>query len=45
VARYREEIAPQLDASQLALESWLTPSNEHGVPARFAGALDAIRGA
>jgi hypothetical protein len=45
VARFREEIAPQLDASRLSLEPWLAPSHEHGVPARFAGALDAIRGA
>jgi hypothetical protein len=45
VARFREEIAPQLDSAQQTLESWLAPSNEHDVPARFAGALDAIRGA
>lgn len=45
VARFRQEIAPQLDASTLALEPWLVPDGEHQVPARFAGALDAIRGA
>ena len=45
VARFRDEIAPCLDASQLKLEAWLTPSGEHGVPERFAGALDAIHGA
>lgn len=45
VARFREEIAPQLGATSLAIEPWLAPSREHGVPARFAGALDAIRGA
>jgi hypothetical protein len=45
VARFREEIAPQLDASKLAIDPWLAPSDEHGVPVRFAGALDAIRGA
>ncbi|WHZ19211.1 MAG: hypothetical protein OJF55_001360 [Rhodanobacteraceae bacterium] len=45
VARFREEIAPQLGAAALAIEPWLAPSDEHGVPARFAGALDAIRGA
>jgi UDP-N-acetyl-alpha-D-muramoyl-L-alanyl-L-glutamate epimerase len=45
VARFREEIAPRLDAMQLALEPWLEPSGGHGVPQRFAGALDAIRGA
>src|SRR5579875_1433092 len=45
VARFREEIAPRLDAAQLALAPWLVPSGEHGVPERFHGALDAIRGA
>ena len=43
VARFREEIASQLDAALLALEPWLVPAGEHGVPERFAGALDAIR--
>jgi hypothetical protein len=45
VARFREEIAPQLDAGSLQLEPWLQAGGEHGVPARFQGALDAIRGA
>ncbi|HEX5353968.1 MAG TPA: UDP-N-acetyl-alpha-D-muramoyl-L-alanyl-L-glutamate epimerase [Rhodanobacteraceae bacterium] len=45
VARFREVIAPQLHASDLVLEPWLAPSGEHRVPERFAGALDAIRGA
>jgi hypothetical protein len=45
VARFREEIAPQRDAGSLALEPWLRAGEEHGVPARFDGALDAIRGA
>jgi len=45
VARFREEVVPQLGAASLAVESWLAPSDEHGVPARLAGALDAIRGA
>jgi len=44
VARFREEIAPQLDASQLPLEPWLAPSDEHGVPGRFAAALKWIAG-
>ncbi|MCE5232757.1 MAG: UDP-N-acetyl-alpha-D-muramoyl-L-alanyl-L-glutamate epimerase [Mizugakiibacter sp.] len=44
VARYREEIRPQILAAQLALEPWLEPGGEHLVPARLAGALDAIRG-
>ena len=45
IARFREEIAPQLDGASLQLEPWLRASDEHGVPARFNGALDAIRGA
>ena len=45
VARFREDIAPRLDAAQLALTPWLEQGGSHGVPARFAGALDAIRGA
>ncbi|WP_431635982.1 UDP-N-acetyl-alpha-D-muramoyl-L-alanyl-L-glutamate epimerase [Dyella sp. KULCS107] len=42
VARFRSEILPQLDASQLALEPWLVPSGEHRVPARLQTALAAI---
>jgi hypothetical protein len=42
VARFRSEILPQLDASQLALEPWLQPSGEHRVPARLQAALAAI---
>ncbi|HVU82526.1 MAG TPA: UDP-N-acetyl-alpha-D-muramoyl-L-alanyl-L-glutamate epimerase [Rhodanobacteraceae bacterium] len=45
VARFRDDVAPQLDATQLKLQPWLEPSGEHGIPPRFAGALDAIRGA
>lgn len=45
IARFREEIAPQLDAASLAMEPWLRVAEEHGVPTRFDGALDAIRGA
>jgi len=44
VARFREDIAPRLDASSLQLEPWLHASGEHGIPTRFTGALDAIRG-
>ncbi len=44
VARFRNEILPQLDASQLALEPWLQPSGEHRVPARLQAALAAIGG-
>ncbi|WP_329742563.1 UDP-N-acetyl-alpha-D-muramoyl-L-alanyl-L-glutamate epimerase [Dyella sp. A6] len=42
VARFRSEILPQLDASQLALEPWLQPSAEHRVPARLQAALKVI---
>jgi hypothetical protein len=45
VARFRGEIAPRIDAVRLRLAPWLEPAGEHGVPDRFAGALDAIRGA
>ncbi|HJP97927.1 MAG TPA: UDP-N-acetyl-alpha-D-muramoyl-L-alanyl-L-glutamate epimerase [Rhodanobacteraceae bacterium] len=45
VARFREEIAPRLDPSTPALEPWLAQDGAHQVPARFSGALDAIRGA
>jgi hypothetical protein len=42
VARFRSEILPQLDASELALEPWLEPSPEHRVPTRLQAALAAI---
>ena len=42
VARFRSEILPQLDVSQLALEPWLQPSAEHRVPERLQSALKAI---
>ncbi len=42
VARFRSEILPQLDISQLALEPWLEPSPEHRVPARLQAALKTI---
>lgn len=42
VARFRQEILPQLDTAALALEPWLQPSAEHRVPARLQGALAAI---
>ncbi|MEO8809158.1 MAG: UDP-N-acetyl-alpha-D-muramoyl-L-alanyl-L-glutamate epimerase [Rhodanobacter sp.] len=42
VARFRSEILPQLDASQLALEPWLEPSPEHRLPARLQAALKTI---
>ncbi len=45
VARFHEDIAPQLAAAPDALDAWFRPAPEHGVPARFVGALDAIRAA
>jgi len=44
VARFREEIAPQLDAASLQLEPWLRASGEHGIPTRFHDALARIVG-
>jgi len=42
IERFRNEILPLLDASQLALEPWLEPSAEHHVPARLQPALATI---
>jgi UDP-N-acetyl-alpha-D-muramoyl-L-alanyl-L-glutamate epimerase len=42
VARFRAEILPQLDVSQLALAPWLEPSAEQRVPARLQPALATI---
>jgi hypothetical protein len=42
IARFRSEILPQLDTSQLALEPWLEPSPEHRVPERLRPALESI---
>jgi hypothetical protein len=42
VARFRREILPQLDTSELALEPWLKPGASHLVPTRLLGALDAL---
>jgi UDP-N-acetyl-alpha-D-muramoyl-L-alanyl-L-glutamate epimerase len=42
VARFRSEILPQLDVSELALEPWLQASDEHRVPTRLKAALAAI---
>ena len=44
IARFRRDILPQLDASQLALEPWLEPSDEHRVPPRLQPALATIGG-
>jgi len=45
VARFAEEILPQLDVAGLDLEPWLEAADAHCIPARLAGALDAIRNA
>ena len=42
VARFREEIVPQLDAASLQLGPWLQPNGEHGVPERFRDALASV---
>jgi len=42
VARFRSEILPQLDATQLALEPWLDASTEQRVPLRLQLALATI---
>lgn len=41
VARYAREIAPQLDARELALEPLLAPAQTHYLPARFEKLLHA----
>jgi len=43
VARFVEEIAPQLDARELALEPLLAPHGEHRIPARLLAFIDAHR--
>lgn len=43
VARFVEEIAPQLDAASLALEPLLTAQGEHLVPERLRAFVDAPR--
>jgi hypothetical protein len=42
IARFRSEILPQLDVTQLALEPWLQPGGEHRVPLRLQAALASI---
>jgi len=41
VARFAEEIAPQLDRGELALAPLLTPAAEHFLPERLRGLLHA----
>jgi len=43
VARFADEIAPQLGASDLALAPLLVPQGEHRIPARLAALIDAHR--
>jgi hypothetical protein len=43
VAHFADEIAPQLDATSLALAPLLAPSGEHAIPARLASLIDAHR--
>ena len=41
VARFREEILPQLDAAGLALQNQLQPAGPHGLDTELAARLDA----
>ncbi|MGH8173891.1 MAG: UDP-N-acetyl-alpha-D-muramoyl-L-alanyl-L-glutamate epimerase [Rhodanobacteraceae bacterium] len=43
VARFADEIAPQLDAQQLALAPLLEPHGEHRIPARLEALVNAHR--
>ncbi|HVT31204.1 MAG TPA: UDP-N-acetyl-alpha-D-muramoyl-L-alanyl-L-glutamate epimerase [Rhodanobacteraceae bacterium] len=43
VARFAEEIAPQLDAASLAMAPLLVPARERAIPARLAALIDAHR--
>jgi hypothetical protein len=42
VARFRREIAPHLDATELAIEPLLAAQGEHGIPARLCPVIDAL---
>ncbi len=44
VARFRQEILPQLDPQDLPLEPWLQAASEHGIPARYRPAMQWIGG-
>jgi hypothetical protein len=41
VVRFAEEIAPQLDATDIALAPLLEPASEHFLPSRLQGLLNA----
>ena len=43
VARFANDILPQIDRAELALEPQLTPSGEHFLPARLASVASAPR--
>jgi hypothetical protein len=43
VARFADEILPQLDVATLDLAPLLEPAAEHRIPSRLAGVLDAFR--
>ena len=43
VARFVDEVLPQLDARELALEPWLAVHGEHHVAPPLASLLDAPR--
>jgi len=42
VARFGNEILPQLEVAELALEPWLQPAGDHRVPDRLQPALAAV---
>jgi len=43
IARFADEVAPQLDPSGLDLEALLIPEGEHHIPARLQALIDAHR--
>jgi hypothetical protein len=43
VARFADEIAPQLDRAELDLEALLVPQGEHRIPVRLQALIDAHR--
>jgi hypothetical protein len=43
VARFIDEIAPQLGSTQPALDALLAPAGEHRIPQRLWSCVDAVR--
>ena len=43
VARFADEVAPQLDLAELTLAPLLAAQGEHRIPARFLATIDAHR--